>query len=296
MNSPVNIELHSIPTITTIHQALRDHGSLVVPTQHFDVATFGKLLTQLCQTLTFDPARSYAAKGVQTVDAGTAAVGLHIENGNTPLPPDVVAFYSKRASPGANTTLCDGAQLLEALPGSIKKLFQEAYTMTRFLPKTVWQRYVASALNIDEPESVTRAHLDHFMTLRPGQRYDRAADDGIDYCLTITAIRTDNYSGKAAFANALLGPSYNYVAPIYRFGNGDLIDDALLLELAAVAERYTGEIPWQDGDLAIIDNKRVMHGRREITGPLSERELYIAMGLNGERRLPQHPSQKDSAC
>ena len=293
MNSPAHIEQHSIPTsVADIHRALRDRGSLVIPTQHFDVMKFGKLLKQLCQTLTFDPARSYAAEGVQTVDAGTAAVGLHIENGNTPLPPDVVAFYSRRASPGANTTLCDGVELLNALPVSLKNQFQKPYTMTRYLPKIVWQRYVASALNIQEPESVTAAHLDHFMTLRPGQRYQKAADEGIDYCLTITAIRTDNYSGKAAFANALLGPSYNYVAPTYRLSSGELISDDLLQELAALAEHITQEIPWQDGDLAIIDNKRVMHGRREITSPLSQRELYIAMGLNGEH----HPPTEDALC
>ena len=33
------------------------------------------------------------------------------------------------------------------------------------------------------------------------------------------------------------------------------------------------------GDIVIIDNKRCMHGRREITVPLSERRLAIAMGF-----------------
>ncbi len=293
MNSSVNIQQHSQTlSIPAIHRALKEQGSLVLATQHYDLAAFEQLLLQLCQTLTFDPARSYAANGVQTVDAGTAAVGLHIENGNTPLPPDVVAFYSKRASPRANTTLCDGVELLSALPSSIKARFEKPYTMTRYLSKAVWQRYVASALAIEDSESVTSAQLDYFMTLRPGQSYCKAADGGIEYQLSINGIRHDNYSGKAAFANALLGPSYNYETPTYRFSSGESISDDLIQEIADIAERLTQEIPWQNGDLAIIDNKRVMHGRREITGPLSERELYIAMGLNGEHQA----NTKDSLC
>jgi alpha-ketoglutarate-dependent taurine dioxygenase len=53
----------------------------------------------------------------------------------------------------------------------------------------------------------------------------------------------------------------------------------LIADLAELCERYTQEIQWQDGDIAIIDNKRFMHGRREILVPLEHRKLYISMGL-----------------
>jgi alpha-ketoglutarate-dependent taurine dioxygenase len=86
--------------------------------------------------------------------------------------------------------------------------------------------------------------------------------------------------GKPSFANALLGPSYNYEAPVYRFSNGDIIASEVFEELRQLCELHTQEISWADGMIAIIDNKRVMHGRREILVPLSERELCIAMGFN----------------
>jgi hypothetical protein len=38
------------------------------------------------------------------------------------------------------------------------------------------------------------------------------------------------------------------------------------------------EDEYVDGDIVVIDNKRVMHGRRAIEGPLEERELFIGMG------------------
>lgn len=49
-------------------------------------------------------------------------------------------------------------------------------------------------------------------------------------------------------------------------------------QTAELAEKYTQEIQWQDGDIVIINNKRVLHGRRAITGNLSDRALFIGMG------------------
>ena len=46
--------------------------------------------------------------------------------------------------------------------------------------------------------------------------------------------------------------------------------------LRALAETYTHEINWQDGDIAVIDNTRVMHGRRAIVD--TNRQLFIGMG------------------
>jgi alpha-ketoglutarate-dependent taurine dioxygenase len=260
---------------------LREQGFVLLKTRDCDVSDFGGLMQQVCHRLTFDPAREYASKDVQKVDAGTAPVGLHIENGNTPLPPDVVAFLSaKSAAKGSQTTLCDGAAMLADLPDSLKMRFDKPFSMTRYLPKTIWQAYVAKAFDIDEINDVTWALLERFIKEIPSQSYSRSVDDGIEYRLMIPAVRRDNLAGVPAFANALLGPSYNYEAPDYRFANGDPIGLDLLAELRAIGERHTREIQWQDGDVAIIDNKRVMHGRREILVPLSERTLYIAMGLD----------------
>ena len=46
--------------------------------------------------------------------------------------------------------------------------------------------------------------------------------------------------------------------------------------IRAIAETSTHEINWQDGDIAILDNTRVMHGRRAIAD--ANRNLFIGMG------------------
>ena len=68
-----------------------------------------RITHKLCKTITFDPARENTDKNTQKVDAGLGPIGLHIENGNTPICPDIVAFYSTKAAfEGSQTTICDG--------------------------------------------------------------------------------------------------------------------------------------------------------------------------------------------
>ncbi len=283
MNAALSVSADDISGFngqTSLLPTLQTDGFILLSTRDFDVEQFSALIKPLVKRLTFDPARDFASDAAQTVDAGTDAVGLHIENGNTPMPPDLVSFYSaKSASVGAQTTVSDGVAILQRMSAALKEAFAKPFTMTRYLPKAIWQRYVATAFGIDNPDTVDKVLLDRFIGGIPGQSYTEAQEGGIDYCLAIPAIRADNLAAKPAFANALLGPSYNYQTPIYRFADGSVISDAIIEELNAIGEEHTREIQWQDGDIAIIDNKRVMHGRRQITVPLSERKLFIAMGL-----------------
>ena len=43
-------------------------------------------------------------------------------------------------------------------------------------------------------------------------------------------------------------------------------------------EKQTSEVPWQVGDIACINNKRVLHVLRSVTGDLTDREIFIGMG------------------
>lgn len=269
-----------LPTHQNLVSALKRDGFVVLSTTDFSLDDFSVLINQLCKQLTFDPARHYASSSAQTVDAGSDAVGLHIENGNTPMPPDIVSFYSaKSARVGSQTTVCDGVSVLAELPDILRSRFDKPFTMRRRLPKMIWQRYVATAFGIDSEETVTVELLEQFIGNIAGQSFCHRDNGAIDYCLEIPAIRSDNVAGEWAFANALLGPSYNYEVPTYAFADGSPIDESVLATIRAIGERHTQEIAWRDGDIAIIDNKRVMHGRRAITVPLEERLLYIAMGL-----------------
>lgn len=102
-------------------------------------------------------------------------------------------------------------------------------------------------------------------------------DDGsLDYQLTVSPVRPSALSNGQGFANAILGPSHNYEPPVYTLEDGSDVSTNEIEELRAVAETCTVEINWQDGDIAVIDNTRVMHGRRAIKD--TDRQLFIGMG------------------
>lgn len=271
---------HNMPRLKDIRDTLRDQGYVLIRNEGFDVNKFSQLMTSLCQRLTYDPARENVTQQSQKVDSGTQAIGLHIENGTTPLPPDIIAFFSEvSATKGSQTTICDGYAIWENLSETLKEKFSQPMTISRYLPKNIWQKYVANAFGIKDPVTVTWDDLKRFIELIPGQSITPAENEGVQYHLQMNMIRNDNLSGKPAFANAVLGPSYNYEAPRYCFADGELISDQLRSELDELCEQHTHEVAWQDGDVLIIDNKRFMHGRREILVPLEQRKLCISMGL-----------------
>jgi len=53
---------------------------------------------------------------------------------------------------------------------------------------------------------------------------------------------------------------------VLTFGNDETIPKGLLTALLSLAEEFTVPLAWQDGDVALVDNHRVMHGRYPYSG------------------------------
>ncbi len=243
-----------------------------------DMAAFSDLTARLCRTITFDPAREYSERNTQKVDAGLGPIGLHIENGNTPVCPDIVAFYSAKAAfEGSQTTICDGRRVFEAFDDERKTRWSQSMTVRRTLPEELWKRYLANEHPaISRPEEVTEEHILQFKAAIPGQDFELNDDGSLVYHLTLSPVRPSRLSGGLGFANAVLGPSHNYEPPVYTLEDGSSVTADEVEDLRDIAESCTVEINWQDGDIAVIDNTRVMHGRRAIKD--ADRQLYIGMG------------------
>jgi hypothetical protein len=226
----------------------------------------------------FDPAREYSDTHTQKVDAGLGPIGLHIENGNTPVCPDVVLFFSSRAAfEGSQTTICDGREVAARFDDERRARWSQPVTVRRRLPEALWKRYLANehpALN--HPDEVREEHILQFQAAIPNQSFKLNPDGSLDYGLRISPIRASAFSGCAGFANAILGPSHNYDPPVYAYADGSTVEADEIEAIRSIAEECTHEINWQDGDVAVIDNTRVMPGRRAIVDP--ERQLFIGMG------------------
>ncbi|SLN68019.1 Taurine catabolism dioxygenase TauD, TfdA family [Roseovarius gaetbuli] len=265
-------------TITTIRGQLAQDGWTLLRGYDVDMTRFSALSARLCAKITFDPARDQSEENTQKVDAGLGPIGLHIENGNTPVCPDIVAFFSPRAAfEGSQTTICDGRSVLARFDEKRRARWSRPITVKRNLPEALWKRYLANEHPaISRPEEVTERHILEFKAAVPNQDFALREDGSLDYSLTINPVRGSTLSGGAAFANAVLGPSHNYEPPRYVFDDGEEVSSDEIEELREVAESVTHEINWQDGDVAILDNTRVMHGRRAIVD--ANRQLFIGMG------------------
>ena len=245
-----------------------------------EMADFSALVTTLCRRVTFDPARSHTTETTQMVDAGLGPIGLHIENGNTPRCPDIVTFFAQTAAfEGSQTTICDGRAVWERFDDAQKARWSQPMTVERVLPEALWKRYLANEHPaLSHPDEVRMEHVLQFKAAVPGQDFELHEDGSLTYRLTVEAVRPSVLGGAdRGFANAVLGPSHNYQPPRYALADGSAVTDSEIEEIRALAESVTHEINWQDGDIAILDNTRVMHGRRAIAD--ANRNLFIGMGM-----------------
>jgi len=264
--------------VDTVKDHLQKDGWAILRGFDMDMQAFSDLTAQFCKTITFDPAREHSEKNTQMVDAGLGPIGLHIENGNTPVCPDIVAFYSTKAAfEGSQTTICDGRAVYDKFDDALKTRWSQKMTVKRRLPEELWKRYLANEHPaISEPEEVTHEHILQFKAAIPNQDFSMNDDGSLDYMLQVSPVRPSSLSQGLGFANAILGPSHNYEAPTYTMEDGSAVTGDEIEALREIAETCTVEINWQDGDVAILDNTRIMHGRRAIKD--QDRRLFIGMG------------------
>lgn len=283
------LDLDPRSTIAT----LAETGYLLCSGFRVDLAAFSQFVLAHSSRVTLDPARVFhGGKIAQKVDAGTDAMGLHLENGNSPFRPDLTWFFcQKAASAGSQTTVCDGYEVWRRVSASAKRQFEgQEIVYRRRVEESKWKtfvyHYVASRRPSITMEEITVADL---LALVEGDRSTTItprADGSILYLYRTPAVHRTLFGERLAWANSIFGPSYNYEAPTITFGDGRDIPAGLLEEMRALTDELTQDIHWRDGDVVLIDNTRVMHGRRAIEDP--SRTIFNALSyLADELRAPQ---------
>ncbi|MET7482794.1 TauD/TfdA family dioxygenase [Streptomyces sp. NPDC005538] len=258
-------------------RTLREAGFLLLRGFRPDLEQFSAFVGAHSERVTLDPARSFhGGSTAQKVDAGYDAVGLHLENGNSPFAPTLTWFFcEKAASSGSQTTVCDGYRVWDALSDEARGLFREhEIVYSRRVEESKWKAFAAFHLGTSDAASVT---VDQLRDLAggPGESViDLLGDGSIHYAYQVSAAHGTLFDERLAFANSILGPSNHYEKPRITFADGRAVPPHILKEVESVTEELTEELDWTDGDVALIDNTRVMHGRRAITDP--ERSIYNA--------------------
>jgi alpha-ketoglutarate-dependent taurine dioxygenase len=254
-----------------VYRLLAEAGFLLFRGFTTDMNGFNTFVKNASSRIVSDPAREFYGEAAQKVDAGLDGVGLHLENGNSPFMPDLTWFFcQKAASTGSQTTVCDGYRVWDELPVPVRDAFAgQDIVYSRNVPERLWKGLVDHLLGGAKSYDEITVEDANALVTEPDRTVLRPNPDGsIYYAYRTPAVRRPTLFGeRPAWANSIFGPSNNYEKPEIRFADGSPLGDELLTAAERVSDSVTEDIDWQDGDAVVIDNTRVMHGRRPIEDP-----------------------------
>lgn len=146
--TPGNADIRLDDIAAELLAELREAGHILLRGFGPSLADFNDLVHQCSSTVTLDPARQFHGEVAQLVDSGTDAMGLHIENGATPYPPDLLWFHCvTAAASGSQTTVCDGRRVWERMDEASRRLFLDnPVVFARSVAEAQWRQFVAFTL------------------------------------------------------------------------------------------------------------------------------------------------------
>ena len=201
---------------------------------------------------------------------------LHHEMAQTPLSPEKIFFCCLRAAEeGGATPLCRSdwlyAKFKERHPKWAEQFATLGLKYKIQMPAEADEdsgqgRSWASTLSV---ETVAEAE-ERLETLGYSWRWE---EDGslITTTPVMPAVKRLP-DGSESFYNQVLAAHLGW-KPVGKeqeepltFGNDEAIDDEAPAELANIAKEFVLPLDWKDGDVALLDNHRVMHGRYPFSG------------------------------
>jgi len=184
---------------------------------------------------------------------GNAFVDLHGEMYFFPRHPDLVWFWCERPPErGGATTVADGAAFLRALsPEARDELDRRRLQFSVHMSAD-------GVMSLGETTDLERAMAN--VRAMPGVigLGRRAGGYALEY--TTVAIVGD------VFINSIMNVRRQGTTIRVRFADGGEIEPTMIAELAEVGERLTRDLEWQTGDIVVMDNAQVIHGRRAFDG------------------------------
>ena len=280
-----------------VRDALKEHGAIVIRTG----ATLGdfeslsdELITPMVHhststTVERDPVN--ATGTTATVNKGMDYIPLHREGSYAPGCPDLLMLYCVRpadpADPGGQTNLCDGVELLDALPAKIQKFVGDA--VLKWSWSATMERWSAF-LGVDTPEAAL-ARLNK-MTARLASWEKLEAEfegDVLKGVFQTRCVIPTRWGGKRSFCNSLLIYHYRQETEFYpkhqyvpTMSDGAPFPHDMLAEISGYAGERTHSTHWQANDILIFDNSRYMHGRTGFKD--TRRQILVRMGhVKGEQ-------------
>ena len=201
---------------------------------------------------------------------------LHHEMAQTPIYPSMLFFFCQTAADeGGATPVCRSDILWERLreqrPGFAAACRIKGLKYSNVMPDKAdessgmgrsWQ----STFSEDSREAA-EARL-----AKLGYSWEWQANGDLRATTPVLPAVRNLGGGRTSFFNQLIAAFYgwkdtrNDPAKAITFGDDTPLDPAEVAVASALADELTLDIPWQAGDLALVDNYVAMHGRRTFKG------------------------------
>ena len=203
-------------------------------------------------------------------------IHLHHEMAQTPLYPSKLFFYCEIApGQGGATPVCRSDWLLEQMeasdPALVARFAEHGVRYTNVMPGaddagSGQGRSWRSTLGADTKEAA-EARLQSL-----GYAWEWQSDDSLRATTPVLPAIRILADGRRTFFNQLIAAfrgwsdSRNEAHKSVTFGDGSPITGADMARTIALSQELTRDLAWQAGDVALLDNFLVMHGRRPFAG------------------------------
>jgi alpha-ketoglutarate-dependent taurine dioxygenase len=202
----------------------------------------------------------------------TFGLPLHGEMYYTDLRPVLLWFFCERpADSDGETTVCDGAQIYDALSPKWKDLLARQKL-----------RYVRRYLDGEWQLIYQTEDIDEAVRFCQGNGISAHVEDGRVLCseyIHPAAINT-RWGGHTSYINNILPvvwqeKNLGRKSSIVRLEDGSELPQELIDEVLATQQKHVIPLRWRAGDFAVIDNSRALHGRRAFQD--TDREVFLRM-------------------
>ena len=287
--------------VKELSEWFKAHRTLYMKGWNFEVDAFKEFSQRLCKNFSsyegggfrfkeLDREFINSDKTIMTTTGHTQGflIPLHGEMHYTGNPPPLIWFYCKTS--GGNTgqtTICDGYALAQQLPVNTKSFFgNKKIRYERFLPDGSWQ----SSFMTSDPEQAKEIcrkqgvsfkydpeknefTTEYLVSPFPEQGYI-SGPKFISNMLNIAAVE---WAFESGWIKKTFESDFGERCPmIVRMEDGSRIPADILDEIRETAESLTVNVEWNAGEVLMIDNLSVLHGRRESLN--SAREIFVRLG------------------
>jgi alpha-ketoglutarate-dependent taurine dioxygenase len=198
---------------------------------------------------------------IQTVNRGDHLIPLHAEMAYSPARPEILFFLcvNPPRKGWGETLLCDGVHVWNAMAAKDKTLFERSRIRYRFTRS----RMIGVQCSGDDSRLSGDSRV---------LNYHRYMDGNADLDFVVSACHKAKHLDAVAFANSLLVETQAAT-----FEDGAPITERLRQDMFVMTARLSRRVTWTAGDVLMVDNSRLMHGRRR-SHPHDDRRLVLRMG------------------